>query len=65
MPKLLSCRNKTKLLPNSYPGVQKLKCACNSTYFSETKKKLLTQNIDGDQESFKKKWNSSRAACSI
>ena len=27
--KSLLCRNKTKLLPNSYPGVYELKCTCN------------------------------------
>ena len=37
--KLLLCWNKTKLLPNSYPGVYEWKCTCNSTYLGETKKK--------------------------
>ena len=31
---------KTKLLPNSYPGVYELKCTCNSAYFGEAKKKI-------------------------
>ena len=31
--KSLLCRNKTKLLPNSYPGVYELKCTCNSSLF--------------------------------
>ena len=39
-------RNKTKLLPNSYPGVYELKCTCNSAYFGETKKKILTKTIE-------------------
>ena len=34
----LLCRNKTKLLPNSYPGVMELKCTSNLAYFSENKK---------------------------
>ena len=37
--KLLLCRNKTKLLPRSYPGVNELKCTCNLAYFGKTKKK--------------------------
>ena len=36
--KSLLCRNKTKLLPNSYPGGYELKCLCNSVYFGENKK---------------------------
>ena len=43
--KSLLCRSKTKLLPNSYPGVYKLKCTCNSAYFGETEKKILTRSI--------------------
>ena len=55
------CRNKTKLLPNSYPGVHELKCTCNSAYFGETRKKILARNIERQQDSFKVKWNISGA----
>ena len=51
--KSLLCRNKTKLLPNSYPGVYELKCTCNSAYFCETKKKFLAKTIEQQQDSFK------------
>ena len=60
--KSLLCRNKTKLLPNSYPGVYELKCTCNSAYFGETKKKILTRTIEHQQDSFKRKWDNSGAA---
>ena len=53
--KSLLCRNKTKLLPNSYPGVYELKCTCNSAYFGETKKKILTRTIEHQQDIFKGK----------
>ena len=44
--KSLLCRNKTKLLLNSYPGVYELKWTCNSAHFGETKKKILTSTIE-------------------
>ena len=53
--KSLLCRNKTKLLPNSYPGVYELKCTCNSAYFGETKKKILTRTIEHQKDSFREK----------
>ena len=59
--KSLLCGNKTKLLPNSYPGVFKLKCTCNSAYFGETKKKILTRTIEHQEDSFKGKWDNSGA----
>ena len=59
--KSLLCRNKTKLFPNSYPGVYELKCTCNSAYFGETKKKILTRTIENQQDSFKGKWDNSGA----
>ena len=57
--KSLLCQNKTKLLPNSYPGVYELKCTCNSAYFGETKKNILTMTIEHQQDSFKGKWDNS------
>ena len=59
--RLLLCRNQAKLLPNSYPGVYELKCTCNSAYFGETNKKLLTRTIEHQQDSFKGKWDKSGA----
>ena len=59
--KSLLCRNKTKLLPYSYPGVYELKCTCNLAYFGETKKKILTRTIEHQQDSFKGKWDNSGA----
>ena len=53
------CQNKTKLLPSSYPGVYELKCTCNTAYFSETKKKILTRAIEYQQDSFNGKWDNS------
>ena len=53
--KSLLCRNKTKLLPNSYPGVYELKCTCNSAYFGETNKKILTRTREHQQDSSKRK----------
>ena len=59
--KSLLCWNKTKLLPYSYPGVYKWKCTCNSAYFGETKKKILTRTIEHQQDSFKGKCDKSGA----
>ena len=48
---------KTKLLPNSYPGVYELKYMCNLAYFSETKKNILTRTIERQKDRFKGKWD--------
>ena len=55
------CRNKTKLLPISFPGVYQLKCTCNSAYFGETKKKIWTRDTEHQQDRFKGKWDYSGA----
>ena len=52
------CRNETKLLAKSYPGVYEL----NSSYFGETKKKILTRTKKHQQDSFKGKWDNSGAS---
>ena len=54
--KNLICRNKSKLLLHSFPGVYQLGCAC-----SEAKKKVITRNIEYQQDSLKGKWESSGA----
>ena len=40
---ILCSKNKTKLPPNSYPGVYKVDCKCKKTYTGETKLKVLTR----------------------
>ena len=50
------CKNKDKLMPNSYPGVYELKCSCRSVYNRETKKKVITRSIEHQQESIKGNW---------
>ena len=37
------CKNKGKLIPNSYPGVCEIKCG--SVYIGETKKKIIRRLI--------------------
>ena len=41
--KNILCNKKSKLLPNSYPGVYKLSCDCGRKYIGETKKLVFTQ----------------------
>ena len=55
------CQNKSKLIPNSYPGVYTLNCSCNAEYIGETKKKVITRTIEHQQDSIKGKWESSGA----
>ena len=59
--KNLICRNKSKLLPNSFPGVYQLDCTCNALYIGETKKKVITRTKEHQQDSFNGKWESSSA----
>ena len=59
--KYLICRNKSKLLPNSFPGVYQLGCTCNGLYIGETKKKAITRTTEHQQDSFNGKWESSGA----
>ena len=40
--KNIPCNNKSKLLPNGYPGVYELSCDCGGEYIGETKKRVLT-----------------------
>ena len=57
--KNLICRNKSKLLPNSFPGGYQLDCTCNALYIGETKKKVITRTTEHQQDSFNGKWESS------
>ena len=59
--KSILCQNKSKLIPNSYPGVYTLNCSCNADYIGETKKKVITRTIEHQQDSIKGKWESSGA----
>ena len=59
--KSILCQNKSKLIPNSYPGVYALKSSCNAEYIGETKKKVMTRTIEHQQDSIKGKWESSGA----
>ena len=52
--KNILCKNKDKLIPDSYPGVYELKCSCGSVYNGETKKKIISRPIDvGDKKASK------------
>ena len=57
----LICRNKSKLLPNSFPGVCQLDFSCNTLYIDKTKKKVFTRTIELQQDSFNKQWERSGA----
>ena len=59
--KSILCQNKSKLIPNSYPGVCTLNCSCNAEYIGETKKKVITRKIEHQQDNIKGKWESSGA----
>ena len=59
--KNILCKNKDKLIPNSYPAVYELKCSCGSVYNGETKKKIISRSIEHQQESIKSEWSSSGA----
>lgn len=59
--KSLLCNNKSKLIPNSFPGVYQLTCSCDAVYYGESKKKILTRSIEHQQDSIKGKWESSGA----
>ena len=53
--KNISCKNKEKLIPNSYPGV------CGSLYNGETKNRIVSRSIEHQQNSIKGNWTSSGA----
>ena len=53
--------DKPKLLPNSQPRVYQLDFSCNWKYIGESKKRVLTQYIEHQQDSMSEKWKSSGA----
>ena len=57
----MTCRNNSKLLPDSFPGVYQLDCTCNALYIGDTKNKVITKTIEHQQDSFNGKWESSGA----
>ena len=57
--KNLICRNKSKLVPNTFPGVYQLDSTCNALYIGEIKKKVITRTVEHQQDSFNRKWESS------
>ena len=59
--KRLICRNKSKLLPDSFAGVYQLECTYNDLCISESRKKVITRTIEHQQDSFKGTWESSGA----
>ena len=59
--KSILCNHKSKLLPNSNPGVYQLKCTCGSIYIGETKKRILTRCIEHQQSTLKGEWTKSGA----
>ena len=59
--KNILCNNKSKLLPNSYPGVYELSCDCGGEYIGETKKRVLTRSIEHQEDSMAGKWEASGA----
>ena len=48
-------------MPNSYPGVYELSCDCGGKYIGETKKRVLTQSIEHQEDSMTGKWEASGA----
>ncbi|XP_065640445.1 uncharacterized protein LOC136073034 [Hydra vulgaris] len=59
--KRILCNNKSKLLPNSKPGVYKLTCSCGGVYIGETKKKIIQRSIEHQINSMKGNWHASGA----
>ena len=57
----LKCKNKSKMLSNSFSGIHQLDCTWYALYISETKKKVITRTIEHQQNSFNGKWESSDA----
>ena len=57
--KNLLCNNKSKLTPNSNPGVYQLDCSCGGRYIGETKKRVLIRSLEHQYDSMVGKWSSS------
>ena len=60
---ILTAANKTKLPPNSYPGIYRIPCSCGKTpYRGETKKRTLTRIDEHRVNIEKKEWGKSAVA---
>ena len=59
--KNILCNNKSKLLPNSCPGVYELSCDCRGDYIGQTKKRVFTRSIEHQEDSMAEKWEASGA----
>ena len=55
------CNNKSKPLPNSYPGVNELSCDYGGKYIAETKKCVLIRSIEHQEDSITGTWEASGA----
>ena len=59
---ILTSRNKPKLPKNSYPGVYKQPCNCESNYIGQTGKKVLTRSTEHEKAVFMESWDDSALA---
>ena len=60
--KNILCNNKSKLLPNSYPGVYELSCNCEGgNTLERQKKRVLTRSIEHQEDNMAGKWEASGA----
>ena len=59
--KNILCSNKSKLLPNSYPGVYELSCDCWGQIHWRNKKRVFTRSIEHQEDSMTGKWEASGA----
>ena len=56
------CNHKTKLAPNSYPGIYKLSCECGGAYIGETKRKISVRIAEHEKDVFNGRWDKSGAS---
>ena len=56
------CRHKSKLPPNSHPGVYSIPCGCGCEYIGETKKRITTRLMEHERDIFHGRWKQSGAA---
>ena len=59
---ILTSRNKPKLPANSYPGVYKATCECQSNYIGHTGKQVSTRGIEHQKAVFEGNWDDSALA---
>ncbi|XP_047143649.1 uncharacterized protein LOC124817506 [Hydra vulgaris] len=53
------CQNKSKIPPNSYPGVYQLECTCGAFNVGETRKKIKTRIAEHQKNVTKANWKAS------